>query len=250
MFGLSISELLNVFLAVIKYAFLAWLGSFVIQWVWRSLIVPIFQRRAYFYIYKVDDEGFYIEKPLRILWHRLWRNKRWALQTALIGYVAKRTGGSESDAGGSSLQAENDIFFTSLSHKTHVGQVKSPAEKTIPGGGKMRICEVILKRSNVEGDKYYDAPVGFINDKGEVFKYYRDRKAALKGQMLQEPVLPDFSDHCAGSAPVCPPICYSRGNDPPKRGRRRTLDGTPAVRRPARRAAAPPSPRAHPSLQG
>lgn len=189
MFGLSISELLNVFWAVIKYAFLAWLGSFVIQWVWRSLIVPIFQRRAYFYIYKVDDEGFYIEKPLRILWHRLWRNKRWALQTALIGYVAKRTGGSESDAGGSSLQAENDIFFTSLSHKTHVGQVKSPAEKTIPGGGKMRICEVILKRSNVEGDKYYDAPVGFINDKGEVFKYYRDRKAALKGQMLQEPVL-------------------------------------------------------------
>ena len=53
----------------------------------------------------------------------------------------------------------------------------------------MTICEVILKRSNIEGDTNYDTTVGFINDKGEVFKYYKDRKAALKGRKLPEPVL-------------------------------------------------------------
>lgn len=193
MFSLTIPELLKILLdilniiATIALVFvIAWLAGRLGRWIWRSLIVPIFQRRAYFYAFKEDDDGFYVERPIKILWFRLRRNKRWALQKDLVGYVAKRTGGGEQDAGGNSAQAENDIFFTSFTHKTHVGQVKSPTEMDIPGGGKMTVCEVKLKRSNIEGDTYYDTPVGFINDKGEVYKYYKDRKAALKGRKLKE----------------------------------------------------------------
>lgn len=196
MFSLSIPELfailLDILIIIAKIALIfaiVWLAGRLFRWIWRSLIVPIFQRRAYFYAFKEDEDGFYVEKPIKILWFRLRRNKRWALQKDLVGYVAKRTGGSEQDEGGNAAQAENDIFFTSFTHKTHVGQVNRPAERTIPGGGTMRICEVILKRSNLEGDTYYDTPVGFINDKGEVYKYYKDRNAALKGRKLEEPVL-------------------------------------------------------------
>lgn len=194
---LSISSLLHTLLdlliVIVEIALtftIAWLAGRLFRWIWRSLIIPIFQRRAYFYAFKEDDEGFYVEKPLRILFFiRLRRNKRWALQKDLVGYVAKRTGGDDTDAGGNAAQAENDIFFTSFLHKTHVGQVKSPAEETMPGGGTMRKCEVILKRSNIEGDQYYDTPVGFINEKGEIYKYYEDRNAAIKGKKLKEPVL-------------------------------------------------------------
>lgn len=196
MLSLSIPELLaillDILITIVKIALIfaiTWLGGRLFRWIWRSLVIPIFQRRAYFYAFKEDSEGFYIEKPLKILWFKLKRNKRWALQKDQIGYVAKRTGGSESDSGGGAFDAENDIFFSSFSHKTHVGQVKMPQEKTIPGGGKMTICEVIIKRSNIEGDSYYDAPVGFINNKGEVYKYYKDRKAAINGKKLNEPVL-------------------------------------------------------------
>ncbi len=185
--------LLDLLIVIIEIALIytiAWLAGRLFRWLWRSLIIPIFQRRAYFYAFKEDDEGFYVEKPLRILFFiRLRRNKRWALQKDLVGYVAKRTGGDDTDAGGNAAQAENDIFFTSFLHKTHVGQVKSPAEETMPGGGTMRKCEVILKRSNIEGDQYYDTPVGFINEKGEIYKYYEDRNAAIKGKKLKEPVL-------------------------------------------------------------
>ncbi len=196
MLSLSIPELLAILLKILIIIvkitlifIIGWLGGRLFRWIWRSLIVPIFQRRAYFYAFKEDDDGFYVERPIKILWFRLRRNKRWALQKDLIGYVAKRTGGSETESGGNQAEAENDIFFTSFTHKTHVGQVNSPKEKPIPGGGKMTICEVILKRSNLEGDTDYDTPVGFINDKGEVYKYYKDRNAALKGEKLGEPEL-------------------------------------------------------------
>ena len=188
--------LLNLLIVIVEIALIftiAWLAGRLFRWLWRSLVIPIFQRRAYFYAFKEDDEGFYVEKPLRILFFRLRRNKRWALQKDLIGYVAKRTGGDDADAGGNAAQAENDIFFTSFLHKTHVGQVKSPREEAMPGGGTMRKCEVILKRSNIEGDQYYDTPIGFINEKGEVYKYYENRNAAIKGKKLKEPVLIGFA---------------------------------------------------------
>lgn len=185
-----LQNILIIIVAIAIIFVIVWLAGRLVRWIWRSLIVPISQRRAYFYAFKEDDEGFYVEKPLRILFFiRLWRNKRWALQKDLVGYVAKRTHGSDSEKGGGSVNAANDIFFTSFAHKTHVGQVKSPAEKTMPDGSTMRICEVILKRSNIEGDKYYDDPVGFINDKGEVYKYYENRDAAIKGKKLKEPRL-------------------------------------------------------------
>ena len=200
MLSLSIPELLSILLnilaTIVKIAIIfviGWLGGELTRWIWRSLFVPLFQRRAYFYVFKEDSEGFYVEKPLKILWFRLKRNKRWALQKDLVGYVARRTGGSNSDAGDGSLQAANDIFFTSFSSKEHVGQVKSPAEKTLPGGGKTRICEVIIKRSNIEGDEYYDTPVGYINEKGEVYKYYKDRNHALRGKKSEKAILVGYA---------------------------------------------------------
>ncbi len=194
MLSLSIPELLatllNILIIIVKIALIfaiTWLAGRLFRWIWRSLIIPIFQRRAYFYEFQ-GSGGFYEERPLKILWIKLRRNKRWALQKKLVGYVAKRTGGSGKNPGGSSVNASNDIFFTGFSHKTHVGQVNDVKEKT-GGVSKIIKSEVVLELSNVEGDKYYDTPVGFINAQGEVYKYYKDRNACIKGKKLQEPIL-------------------------------------------------------------
>lgn len=190
MFSLTIPELLQILLDILiiiaKIAFwfvIIWLAGRVILWIIRSLIIPIFQRRAYFYAFKEDSDGFYVEKPLKILWFKLRRNKRWALQKDLVGYVSKSSGSSDNDS------SQDKIFYMGFFSKTEVGQVKKPKERTDPNGGKSMICEVILKRSNLEGDTYYDAPIGFINDKGEVYKYYNNRSDALKGKKMDKPEL-------------------------------------------------------------
>lgn len=191
MLSLSIPELLSILLdiviTIVKIGLIfaiAWLSSRLFLWIWRSLVIPIFQRRAYFYEFKGDGGGFYVEKPLRLLWIRLWRNKRWALQKSLVGYVSQRRGSTGADP------IQDNIYFMDFFGKTLVGQVKSAKERQENGrAGKITKCEVILKRTNLEGDTYYDTPIGFINDKGEVYKYYKNRRSALKGEKLEQPEL-------------------------------------------------------------
>lgn len=154
------------------------LTSSITRWLWRSLIVPLFQRRAYFKIL-LDDETFYHESPLRILLFRLKRNKRWALKDAEVGYVARPRGAHNQD------KKTNDIYFTGYGWKERVGQAKVRDDAKYG-----RICEIVCKLKNSQGDEFNNnPPVGFINQKGEVYKYFSNRNAAIKGERLDEAVL-------------------------------------------------------------
>ena len=60
------------------------ISSALVVWFWRTLIVPIFKKRAYFYYYQND--GFYSEERPLGLFRRI-RNVRWTIRTKLVGYV-------------------------------------------------------------------------------------------------------------------------------------------------------------------
>ena len=174
----SIEDMGSVILVIVLSYIALYLLSFIFRWIWRSLIVPIFQRRAYFMLLP-DDEVFYLESPLRILWFRLNRNKRWALDDIEVGYVSRPRGAHNQD------QDTNDIYFTGYGWKERVGQAK--VRDDVKYG---RICEIICKLKNSEGDEFNNnPPVGFINQKGEVYKYFTNRYAAINGEKLDEPIL-------------------------------------------------------------
>ena len=131
---------LGYFILTIAVAYVLFkLTSFITRWLWRSLIVPIFQRRAYFRILP-DDGAFYHESPLRILFFRLKRNKRWALKDAEVGYVARPRGAHNQD------KKTNDIYFTGYGWKERVGQAKVRDDAKYG-----RICEIVCKLKNSQG---------------------------------------------------------------------------------------------------
>lgn len=174
----SFENLLNVVLVVLPSCLGLYFASYIIRWIWRSLLLPIFQRRAYFRLLP-DDDVFYLESPLRILWFRLNRNKRWALKDSEVGYVARSSGAHNQD------QNTNDIYFTGYGMKERIGQAKVREDAKYG-----RICEIICKLRNSEGDEFNNnPPVGFINQKGEVYKYFANRDAAINEKRLEEPML-------------------------------------------------------------
>lgn len=170
-------------LTIIVIYILFRLTSSIFRWIWRSLILPLFsQRRAYFRMLP-DDDVFYLESPLRFMGFRLNRNKRWALKSAEVGYVSRKRGSHNQD------QNTNDIYFTGFGWKERVGQAKVRDDAKYG-----RICEIVCKLKNEQGDEFNNnPPVGFINQKGEVYKYFANRASAIKEQRLGEPVLIGFA---------------------------------------------------------
>ena len=143
-----------------------------ISWIFRSIIVPLFERRAYFYKYSFDN--WYFERFRKILWIiKLGINKRWAIHTTLIGYVTRSAFRDNQDTNA------NDIYTVGYFGRERVGQAKF-----IDG-----VCKIILRKTNAQGDEFNDNdPVGYIDTSGKVFKYYQDRQALLNGVKLHVPV--------------------------------------------------------------
>jgi len=167
-----LTTLLNLGIIIIKL-FLLYLilqiSSKIILWVYRSFIVPVFERRAYFFKYEKDV--WYFESFRKLLWiFKLGRNKEWAIYKTLIGYVARSKFADNQD------DAANDIYTVGYFGRERIGQAKF-----IDG-----VCKIILRRTNAQGDEFNDNdPVGYIDKTGKVFKYYKDRESLLKGKKLK-----------------------------------------------------------------
>jgi len=144
----------------------------IISWIFRTIIVPFFERRAYFYKYSFDT--WYFERFRKFLWvFKLGINKRWAIHKTLVGYVTRSAFRDNQDANA------NDIYTVGYFGRERIGQAKF-----IDG-----VCKIILRKTNAQGDEFNDNdPVGFIDKSGKVFKYYQDRNALLNSIKLPLPV--------------------------------------------------------------
>lgn len=156
---------------LIAYLVLFYIAWVILSWIYRTLIIPLFERRAYFYKYSFSI--WYFERLRKFLFIKLGLNKRWAIHRSLIGYVARRTFSDNQNA------TANDIYTVSFFGRERVGQAKF-----IDG-----VCKIILRKTNSQGDEFNNNdPVGYIDSSGKVYKYYLDRNALLKGIKLAQPV--------------------------------------------------------------
>ena len=177
MFGIdniSISQLLEdlkyfgeLILKIFLLYLIARISSALIVWIWRSLVVPIFRKRAYFYYYQND--GFYDEERPLGLFRRI-RNIRWTIKDKMTGYVEKNRG---------DLQGEFDNVIYLKSHG------RQPVGGAIYEDG---VCKIYLIEHDKEGGSIpdLDKPVGYI-DNGKIYKYYADRESWLNDVPLDKP---------------------------------------------------------------
>ncbi|MGP1447828.1 MAG: hypothetical protein ACTTKO_09970 [Candidatus Limimorpha sp.] len=159
-------------LYIILSYFVLRVSSAIIVWVWRTLLVPIFEKRAYFYSYN-NDGLFYNERRLFGLF-RLRRNTRWLIKDKLVGYVVRKRGAKEDS------EDSNTIYLRNHG-KTPVGQAKM----------EEGVCKIILNRFDAEGGitPMDDRPVGYVANDGRIYKYYENRSAWLRDDKLEEPAL-------------------------------------------------------------
>ena len=136
-------------------------------WLCRTLIVPIFRKRAYFYYYQND--GFYTEDHPFGLFRRI-RNIRWTIKDKMVGYVEKNRG----DLDGS---FDNAIYLKSYGRRPVGGAIYEDG-----------VCKIYLIEHDKEGGSTpnLDKPVGYI-DNGKIYKYYADRESWLNGEPLDTP---------------------------------------------------------------
>ena len=143
------------------------ISSAIIVWIWRSLIVPIFRKRSYFYYY--SNDGFYDEERPLGLFRRV-RNVRWTIKDKMVGYVEKNRG---------DLDGAFDHVIYLKSHG------RSPVGGAIYQDG---VCKIYLNEYDKEGGctPNLDKPVGYI-DNGKIYKYYADRESWLQNDPLDAP---------------------------------------------------------------
>ena len=177
MFGLdniSIDQLLEklqhygeLILKILLLFIIIRIASALIVWFWRTLIVPLFRKRAYFYYYQND--GFYSEERPLGLFRRI-RNARWTIRSKMVGYVERNRG-------------DVDEAFS------HVIYLKSHGRDPIGGAlFEDNVCKIYLNYHDKEGGitPLTHKPVGYI-DNGKIYKYYADRESWLKDEPLDEP---------------------------------------------------------------
>jgi hypothetical protein len=174
--NISISQLLGnlkdygeLILKIILLYIIVRITSALVVWIWRTLIVPLFRKRAYFYYYQND--GFYNEShPFGLLRRR--RNTRWLINDKLVGYVEKRRNAQNS--------TENDYLIFLKSHgRSEVGQARM----------EDGVCKIFLNYYDKEGGMtpLDDRPVGFI-DNGKIYAYYEDREHWWNDDRLETPL--------------------------------------------------------------
>ena len=165
--NISISQLLDnlkdlgeLILKIFLLYIIVRISAALIVWLWRTLIVPIFRKRAYFYYYQND--GFYNEERPLGLFRRI-RNIRWTIKDKMVGYVEKNRG-------------DLDNAFD------HAIYLKSHGRK--PVGGAIYedgVCKIYLIEHDKEGGSTpnLDKPVGYI-DNGKIYKEYDFREVNEK----------------------------------------------------------------------
>lgn len=173
-YNISISQLLEnlkyygeLILKIFLLYIIVRIAAALLVWIWRTLIVPIFRKRAYFYYYQND--GFYTEERPLGLFRRI-RNVRWTIKEKMVGYVEKNRGDIDN-------AFDHAIYLKSYG--------RSPVGGAIYENG---VCKIYLNEYDNEGGctPNLDKPVGFI-DNGKIYKYYADRESWLKNEPLDAP---------------------------------------------------------------
>ena len=160
-------------------------GLFV--WIWRTLLVPIFEKRAYFYRY--NSEGiFYSERGILGLF-RIGRNYRSRINDTLVGYIATKRGQKDENPGA------NKIYLRRKGRE-FVGEAKSKDEEGNSYTNKQgeTVCKIFLTDPDGEGGYEVNVnAVGYVDKEGRVFKYYANREDWKKDNKLDEP---EFIGEC------------------------------------------------------
>lgn len=160
-------------------------GLFV--WIWRTLLVPIFEKRAYFYRY--NSEGiFYSERGILGLF-RIGRNYRSRINDTLVGYIATKRGQKDENPGA------NKIYLRRKGRE-FVGEAKSKDEEGNSYTNKQgeTVCKIFLTDPDGEGGYEVNVnAVGYVDKEGRVFKYYANREDWKNDKKLDEP---EFIGEC------------------------------------------------------
>lgn len=143
------------------------ISSAILAWIWRSVILSFFRKRAYFYYYQND--GFYDEERPLGLFRRI-RNVRWTIRDKMVGYIEKNRG-------------DLDGAFD------HAVYLKSHGRNAVGGAiYQDGVCKIYLNEYDKEGGctPNLHKPVGYI-DNGKIYTYYADRESWLHNDPLDTP---------------------------------------------------------------
>lgn len=185
--GITITDLLSTLhgfgIIILKLALLyvvMRIGSALFVWIWRTLIVPIFEKRAYFFSY--NKEGvFYNERKILGLF-RFGRNFRSRINDTLVGYIATKRGKTNENS-------DSNRIYLRRRRREYVGEAKA---KTNYKGES--VCEIFLTMPDAEGGTDINPnPVGYVDKDGKIFKYYANRDQWRKNIKLDEP---EFIGQC------------------------------------------------------
>lgn len=195
--GITIEDLLSTLetygLIILQLALLYLImriSSALFVWFVRTLIIPIWEKRSYFYTY--NSEGtFYSESKILGLF-RLGRNYRCLINDTLVGYVATRRGQKNESPGA------NKIYLRKKGRE-FVGEAKSKYEKdgtwvSFTNNQGEVVCNIYLTNPEEEGGyEVNPEPVGYVDGTGRVYKYYACREDWMKGEKLD---VPEFIGQC------------------------------------------------------
>ena len=185
--GITIADLLSTLhgcaIIILKLALLyivMRVGSALLVWIWRTLLVPIFEKRAYFFSYNKEG-AFYSERKI-LGFFRFGRNFRSRINDTLVGYIATKRGKTNENS-------DSNRIYLRRRRREYVGEAKA---KTNYKGES--VCEIFLTMPDSEGGTdICPNPVGYVDKDGKIFKYYANRNQWRKNIKLNEP---DFIGQC------------------------------------------------------
>lgn len=182
--GITIADLLStlqsfgiIILKLVLLYLVMRIGSALFVWIWRTVIIPIVEKRSYFYSYNQEGVFYHERRFLGIF--RFGRNFRSRINDTLVGYIATKRGrkNENSDA--------NKIYLRRYG-RASVGEAKANEDETNHTGEN--VCNIYLKRLDPEGGTEPDRnPVGYVDKTGKIFKYYEDRAHWIRDEKLEEP---------------------------------------------------------------
>lgn len=143
----------------------------------KGFLAPLHGHRSYFYNYS-GSGNFYSERFLKILFFiKLGRNKRWAIHNSLVGFVTKPFWVSSKDS------KNLNIFARAHGHSEPVAFAKFEHDPNL----NIKIANIHLIKFRADGSSIpdNDNPVGYVDENGNIYKYFKDysdykRKRKLK----------------------------------------------------------------------
>jgi hypothetical protein len=155
----------------------------ILTWIYKALnsgwATPLLGHRAYFYVY-LRGPVFYSERFLRLLFFKLFRNKKWAIHSALVGYVKKPFYGTNDK------NRTAEIFTKSFGQREPVAVAKFVHDTS----NNIKKAEIYIRFYGADGSSGYEKnpPVGYVDVNGDIFQYYENYDNYKINNKLQKAV--------------------------------------------------------------